>query len=224
MAEVPIDDRPRERLARMGPAGLSDAELIALVIRSGAAGCNAVHVAEELLAGAGGLCGVAHTPLESLAAGRAMGGAKAAALAAAFELGRRTARELPVSRVVRDASDIAIVARPFIRHPTREECLVVVLNRAHRVIKVESLTVGTAVRCLVEPRDVLEVVLRCGGVAFALVHTHPSGAPTPSAEDIAVTRRVQESASLVGLEFLDHVVVADTKHTSIVATGPGSQG
>ena len=106
----------------------------------------------------------------------------------------------------------------------RDRCLVVVLNRAHRVIKVESLTVGTAVRCLVEPRDVLEVVLRCGGVAFALVHTHPSGAPTPSAEDIAVTRRLQGAASIIGVEFLDHVIVAGSKHTSIVATGPGSQG
>ena len=93
--------------------------------------------------------------------------------------GGRAARELPVRRTIRDASEIAIV---------------------------------------------LELVLRCGGVAFALVHTHPSGAPRPSAEDIAVTRRVQGAASIVGVEFLDHVIVAGTKHTGIIATGLGAQG
>lgn len=215
MVEVAAKDRPRERLARMGAAGLSDAELVALVIRSGAAGCNAVHVAEELLAAAGGLQPLSEMRLETMACGRAMGTAKAAALVAAFELGRRAASEPPATPVVRDSADVAAMARPFIRDRAREECLVVVLNGGHRVVKVESLTIGTAGRCLLEPRDVLQVVLRCGGVAFALVHTHPAGTVTPSAEDVTITERIREAASLVGLRLVDHVIIAGTKHASI---------
>lgn len=216
IAHVPAKDRPRERLSRLGAVALSDAELLALLLRSGVPGCNAVHLAEDLLAEHGGLAALAAAPADAVARARGVGDAKAASLVAAFEIGRRMGRDDPArGAVIGDAADVAAAVRPFLREEGREECLVVVVGARNRLVRVEPLTIGTATSALLEPSDVLGVVFRHGGSGFALVHTHPSGELNPSAEDVTATRRVREAAEAARLRFLDHVIVAGRRWASI---------
>lgn len=216
MAQIAEQDRPRERLDRLGPHALTDAELVALVLRSGAPGRNALELAHELLAEHGGLAPLAGRELSHLAVTHAVGPAKASSLMAAFELGRRAAAvEIPSAARLRDAGDIAAVVRRSITDPGREESFVVVLNASHRVLRIEPISKGTESRCLLDAKDVLTTVLRCGGSAFALVHTHPSGDPSPSPEDLAFTRALAGAADAVGLVMLDHVIVAGPKWSRV---------
>ncbi len=216
IAEVPQRDRPRERLERLGTGALTDAELVALVLRSGGPGVSALGLADDLLAATGGLSGLEKATLDAFVGVHAMGSAKASALVAAFELGRRAVlgpTEEPIA--IRGAGDIAAVARRELTDGSREAVLVLVLNSANRLIKSQRLTVGTNTRCLLEPRDVLRAVVSSGGVAFAVVHNHPSGDPTPSPEDIACTKLIRTAADAVGVRFLDHVIVGSTGYRSV---------
>lgn len=216
ISDVQQRDRPRERLQRLGTSALTDAELVALVLGSGGAGVSALHVAEDLLAEAGGLSRLAAARVETVAAARSVGTAKSSAIVAAFELGRRAALgSAPQPIVIRDSEDIVTVARRELTDPTRETVLVLVLGSSNRLIKVDRLTIGTETRCLLEPRDVLRTVVGAGGVAFAVAHSHPSGNPTPSAEDVHCTRLLSVAADAVGVLFIDHVVVAPQGWASV---------
>lgn len=212
IAQIPLQDRPRERLDRLGAHALTDAELVALILRSGAPGRNALEVAHELLAEHGGLGPLAQSALCEVAAVHAVGAAKASSLVAAFELGRRAeAGQAPPAVRIRDAGDIAAVVRRSIVDPAREESFVVILSAARRLMRIELITKGTEVRCLLDIKDVISVVLRSGGAAFALAHTHPSGDPRPSPEDVAVTRALAAAARVVGLVMVDHVILAGSR-------------
>lgn len=216
IAQISEQDRPRERLDRLGARALTDAELVALVLRSGAPGCNALALGQELLAQYEGLASLAERDLNELASRQGLGPAKASSLVAAFELGRRAGDPIQTGTIrIRDAADIAALARRSVVDPTREESFVVVLNPANRVLMVESLTTGTDNRCLLDNRDVLAAVLRHGGAAFALVHTHPSGEASPSPEDHAVTESLARAAEIVGLALIDHVILAGTRWCSV---------
>ncbi|MDQ3662933.1 MAG: DNA repair protein RadC [Actinomycetota bacterium] len=216
MAQIAEQDRPRERLDRLGAHSLTDAELVALVLRSGAPGRNALELAHQLLAEHGGLGPLACQGLARFASTHAVGPAKASSLMAAFELGRRVAvAETPSAVRIRDAGDIAALVRRSITDPAREESFVVVLSASHRVLRVEPITKGSESRCLVEVREVLTTVLRGGGSAFALVHTHPSGEASPSAEDLAFTRVLAGAAEAVGLVMLDHIIVSGPKWSTL---------
>ena len=209
MAEIAQRDRPRERLQRLGVMALTDAELLALVLRSGGRDVSAVELAQRLLSEHRGLDGLSRAPADKLVEGYAMGEAKAASLAAALELGRRAsaASEPPQARI-REPGDIAALIRKEVGEWEREVVLVVVLSRSHRLVCVRRLTVGTDAKCLLEPSDVLQVVLQAGGSAFAVAHTHPSGDVRPSAEDVAVTDRLRKASAAVGIDFVDHLVVS----------------
>jgi len=222
IADIEVRDRPRERLDRLGPSLLTNAELVALVIRSGTGGESALHVAQELLAERG-LTGIATADVGALRRLRGMGTAKACALAAAFELGKRAQSEEGTERArVRGAADLAVIAAREIGDPKREEVVVVVMDRRLRILRVERLTVGTDARCLVDPRDVLRAVLAAGGSAFALVHNHPAGDTAPSAEDVTVTRELQAAARTVGLRFLEHVIVCGAKWSRVPIADTGA--
>jgi DNA repair protein RadC len=198
----------------VGLAGLSDAELIALVVRSGGAGKSALHLAAELLAEGGTLERLSRALPEELGRIGSVGAAKAASLAAAFELGRRAAAPAELAAVVKTPEDIVRTALPYVSQPRQEEAFVVVLNASNRVLKVQRLTVGASDHALLPARDVIVTVLRYEGVAFALVHTHPSGDTTPSAPDVQATATVAQAAQATGVRFLDHVIVAGTKWAS----------
>ncbi len=206
--DLPEQERPRERLWHHGAAALSTAELLALVLRQGCAGQSAVELAAALLAEHGSLAGLAGAAPEELAGSPGMGPAKAAALLAALRLGRcLDSGDAPLT--VRRPEDLALLARQRLGGLRRERVLVVVLDPGHRVRRVVQVSDGSADQCLLPVREVLNAVLRNDGSAFALVHNHPSGDPTPSQADLRATERLASAARIVDLRLVDHLVITD---------------
>lgn len=202
MSQAP--ERPREKLARRGPEALSDAELLALLLRTGSVGRSAVEVAEGLLrdlpegVGAG---------FESLRRVRGVGPVRAAALAAAAELARR-ARPDP-RPVVDSARTAAGLVPAAVRAARKEHFLVFCLNARRQLVHQETVSVGTLSASLVHPREVFFPAIAQAAAAVVAVHNHPSGDPAPSAEDREVTRRLQRAGELLGIPLADHLIVSD---------------
>lgn len=210
IADLPVRERPRERLAALGTAALADRELLAVLLGTGGTpGLGAHALAERLLVRFGSVGALARAHPADLASVSGVGPAKAAVLVAAFELARRgSGAEPPVA--VSGAVDLVAAAAPLLRGRSRERLVVVTCDRASRVLGCDVLTEGSADRSLLPVREIVVAVLRRDGMAFALAHNHPSGDPTPSTDDIEGTARVRRAALAAGLRFLDHVVVTDT--------------
>lgn len=206
LANLPPQERPRERLLCSGPEALSDRELLALVLRHGRRGENALSLAASLLAEYGNLDTLAGARPEELATRSGVGVAKAAALVAAFQLGRRLGLD-DVPLVLRSPNDVAEVARRQLDGLRRERVLVLVCDAANRLRRTVIVSEGSIDRSLVPVREILNAVLRHDGRAFAIAHNHPSGNPEPSGADHRATAEVRDAASVVGLRFLGHVVV-----------------
>lgn len=208
MAEVPLHERPRERLVARGASALTERELLAILLRSGAKGVNAVDLADSLLAEYGSLRSLASARPEELAARVGIGQAKAAALVAAFELGRRVDIDDDHPIVLRGSEDVARVARRELGGLRREHVLVLVCDAANRLRQTVTASAGSIDKSLMPLREILNSVLRHDGRAFAIAHNHPSGDPEPSSADIQATSDLREAARIVGLRFLGHVVVS----------------
>jgi DNA repair protein RadC len=217
MTAQPAADRPRERLAREGPSVLSDVELVAVQLGSGKRGQSATEMATELLVEWGGVAGLARADAHALGRRSGIGPAKASRLVSAFALGARSGSS-PEGVVVTSSAEVAAVVRPLLYALLTEAVLVVVLDGAHRVRRVERVASGGSSHCAVSVRDVLGTVLRYDGVAFALAHNHPGGDPAPSSADVTFTGRLQEASHQVGLRMLDHVVIAHDRWRSITAS------
>lgn len=201
-------DRPRERLATHGPAALADAELVALLIRSGSRARSAVELAATLLDSARGLHGLALASVAELERLPGLGPAKAATVVAAIELGRRAAgRRLERGEPLRGPQDVYHHFAPRLRDESCERFLVVLLDGRHRVLGEVTVSQGTLTASLVHPREVFRPAIRQAAAAIVLVHNHPSGDPTPSAEDRSVTTRLQDAGELLGIRVVDHVIV-----------------
>jgi DNA repair protein RadC len=217
---LPGHDLPRERLEALGPEALSDAELLALLLRTGGPGRPAAQVATELLERQGGLLGLAATGARALALEPGVGPTKCAAIRACLELGRRVAaRRLDPGTPLRSPSDVYRHFHPSLRHASCERFLVLLLDGRHRVMRHELVSQGTLTASLVHPREVFRPALRDAAAAIVLVHNHPSGDPTPSAEDREVTSRLARAGELLGVRVLDHVVVAEHGYTSLRELG-----
>lgn len=213
----PIDDRPRERLLSAGAPALSDADLIALVLGAGTAGFPARGAALGLL-GRAPLAALAWAAPEELA-GPGIGLARAAALAAAFELGRRAAWA-PPRRGERclDPGRVHELTR-HLAHAERETFHVVLLDVRGRLLKVAQVAEGSLTQCPVSPRDALRPAVRDGAHGVVFVHNHPSGDPAPSPEDADLTERLRAAAEIVGVLARDHVIVAAGGYYSFVEAG-----
>ena len=214
MSAVPANDRPRERLVARGSGALSEQELLALLLRSGARGISATDLAASLLAEYGGLRGLASARPEELATRAGVGLAKASSLVAAFELGRR-ADHPDEPTIIRSAEDVARVARRELDGQRRERVLVLICDSANRLRQTAIVSEGSIDRSFAPVREILNAVLRHDGRAFAVAHNHPGGDPTPTASDVRATAEVREAATVVGLRFLGHVVVAPDAHQLI---------
>lgn len=211
---------PRERLRARGADALSAAELIALLLRTGARGRDAVDVARALLARTGSLDRLESAPARELAAVQGVGAAKAASLIAAFELGRRCAgSHLPEGAALRSPEDVFRHFGARLRRIAQERFIVVLLDGRHRVLGEEMVSLGTLTASLVHPREVFRPALRASAAALILVHNHPSGDPTPSAEDRAVTERLARAGEILGVRVLDHVIVAERGYVSLREDG-----
>lgn len=207
LLDLPEGDRPRERLVQVGVDALSDRELLALVLRHGRRGESALDLAGSLLAEFGNLQALASARPEELARRSGVGVAKAAALVAAFQLGRLGQRA-PEFGVLKNNADVAAIGIRELAGLRRERVLVLVADAANRLRRIERVSEGSIDRAMVPVREILNAVLRHDGRSFAVVHNHPSGDPTPSHQDRRATRALEEASSTVGLRFLAHVVVA----------------
>jgi len=217
VAERPPADRPRERLRALGPGALSDAELLALLLGTGTAREGVLDLAARVLSAAGGLGPLARLAASELAAMPGLGPAKASEIVAALELGRRACADPGAERPqILSPADAAALLAPRIAHLEHERSVVLLLDRRHRVLREVVAGVGGIAHAPMEPREVFAPALREPGVAAVLVaHNHPSGDPTPSPDDRAVTRRLALAADTLGIEFVDHVIVATRGWSSL---------
>ncbi|HOC22046.1 MAG: DNA repair protein RadC [Chloroflexi bacterium] len=220
--EMPEDERPRERLARVGPQALSSAELLAIILRTGVKGENVVTMASRLLAKYGGLAGLARAELAQLGQEHGLGPAKASQLLAALELGRRLMAESPEERFqIRAPQDAANLLIPLIGHQEQEHFVVLYLDTRNRVMDREVLYKGSLNTSLVRIAEVFRGAIRRNCAAIIVAHNHPSGDPSPSPEDVALTRRLVEAGKLVEVEVLDHVVIGQGRFVSLRERGLG---
>ncbi len=206
--DMAAQDRPRERLALEGADALSNAELIAILLRTGLKGYSAIHIAQQLLAKFGTLNGLARAPLEELRQVKGVGRDKAVTLKAAFTLARKMAAEMRAESPLLDTPErIADLLREESRPQDVEQFRVVLLNTRRRLIGWESISQGTLDTLLVHPREVFKRAISANASAVVLVHNHPSGDPTPSEADIKVTRDLIRAGQLLKIEVLDHVII-----------------
>jgi len=220
MKQMPLQERPRERLLRAGPEALSSAELVSIILGTGVRGETALSLAGTVLRVFGGLRGIAAASTRDLAGHKGIGPAKAVRLKAAIELGRRIMTLEPEELLqVNGPRDVAGLLMGEMRYLDREHFKVVLLNAKHRVMDVVTVSVGCLDSSLVHPREVFKECLRRNSACIILVHNHPSGDPTPSAEDIAITRRLTSSGLILGIDVLDHIIVGDNRYSSLKELG-----
>ncbi len=206
--EMPEGERPRERLARLGADALRNAELIAILLRTGMKGVSAVAIADRLLQKFGTLENLARATLDDLRQVKGIGRDKAIALQSAFTLAKRMAREIHAEAPLLDVPDrVADLLREEMRMMTVETFHVLLLNTRRRLIRSEKISDGTLDTILVHARDVFRAAITANAAAIILVHNHPSGDPTPSDADIRVTRDLIRAGQLLKIELLDHVIL-----------------
>ena len=216
----PEGDRPRERLYWNGPEALADAELLALQLGSGTRGKSAVDVAREVLAVYGSLAEVAGREVTELAKVTGVGPAKAARLVAAFELTRRLRARTPGARLVLSGpAEVYAAFGPLMEDLQREVFRVALLDAQNRLLRDRVISQGTLSASLVHPREVFKPAILESAASVILLHNHPSGDPTPSREDIRLTRQLVECARLLDLRIHDHLVIGHGRFVSLAERG-----
>lgn len=220
MRIVAPHDRPREKLERVGAGGLGDNELLAIVLGHGIPRTSALELANAVLAAVGGLHGLARATGDDLRRVPGIGAARAAQLIAAIEAGRRTLFRGRGERVqIRSARDAAELLVPAFGSRAVEQFGIILLDAKHRVLRTTLLSVGTLDASIVHPREVFREAASGGAAAIVVFHNHPSGDPTPSGDDVALTRRLVIAGELMGIEVLDHVIVAENAFASMQERG-----
>ncbi len=218
--DVPPDERPRERLMQFGAAALSNAELLAILLRTGTSSLSAVHLAERILAHTGGLKGLTDSTIESLVELKGVGPAKAIQILAGVELGRRISRSLPEERfTVRSPQDAADLMMDELQHLAQEHFVCLFLNTKNQVIGKDTIFIGSLNASIVHPREVFRRAIQRASAAVICLHNHPSGDPSPSAEDRNVTKRLQEAGKLLGIDVLDHIIIGEQSFYSMKENG-----
>ncbi len=201
-------DRPRERLAMLGPDALRNAELLAIVLRTGIPGASAVQVAESLLKRYGSLGELARASVDELRGTKGVGRDKAIALKSALTLARRMVQEVSSAPLLMDTPDrVADLLREENRHYSVEQFQIVLLNSRRRLIRVERIAQGTLDTVVVHPREVFKTAIASNASSLILVHNHPSGDSSPSEADIRVTRDLIRAGQLLKIEVVDHVIL-----------------
>ncbi len=205
--DLPESDRPRERLLLQGAAALSNAELLALFINTGMKGENAIQIGARLLNEAKNLRVLSRRTAMELSKERGLGPAKAAHIAAAFELGRRAAREEIVELKMDAPQNIYEYLCNDMARMNQEELHILILNTRMMLVHDQKLTVGTLNESIAHPRDIFRCAIQHNAHAFILAHNHPSGDPSPSEADRQLTRRIREIAQLMKIDFADHIII-----------------
>ncbi|MDR0457826.1 MAG: DNA repair protein RadC [Burkholderiaceae bacterium] len=218
--ELPPDARPRERLLTRGAAALSDTELLALLLRTGTAGCGVLHMAADVLAAFGGLAGLLNASADDLKGIKGLGPAKRAELLAVLELARRAiAQQLRERPALDTAQALLDYVQLHLARRTHEVFAVLFLDARQRLITLDEMFQGTLAQTSVYPREVARRALRHQAASVVLAHNHPSGQAAPSAADEALTRTLQAALGLLDVRVLDHVIVAPGAAFSMAAHG-----
>ena len=220
MKDVAPHDRPREKLERLGASGLGDNELLALVIGSGSRDADALGLANGLLMRAGGLHGLPRLGAGDLRDVPGVGPARAAQVLAAVELGRRTLTRVATRRP-RFTSPRQMAAYLLPQYGTApvEQFGIVMLDTKHHVIRVKLVSSGSLDQTIVHPREVFKEATAALAAAIVLFHNHPSGDPTPSPDDLLLTTRMVSAGDIMGIDVVDHIILADQRYFSLVEAG-----
>ena len=219
MKQLAKHDRPREKLQRFGVTALGDNELVAIIFGSGSRECGALELANRLLEHAGGLHALARRAPDDLCM-RGVGGARAAQIVAAVELGRRTLiRTAPDRPQYRSPQQLASYLLPQYGAASVEQFGVVMLDTKHRLIRVKVVAVGSLDSAVVYPREVFREAMAASAAAIVLFHNHPSGDPMPSDDDLLLTQRMLRAGDIMGIDVIDHLILADQRYYSLVEAG-----
>ncbi|MBI4004183.1 MAG: DNA repair protein RadC [Candidatus Omnitrophica bacterium] len=218
--DLPVSERPRERLARLGAEALSEQELLACVLGRGIAGESVLVSARRLLAAFGSLRGLAEASVEQLAQVHGIGPAKAIQLKAAVEIARRVAPQPNGHHPLVDSLEAATaLVRPHLLDKQKEHFVALLLDNRHRLIRLSPIAVGSLSATLVHPRELFKEAIAASAAAVILAHNHPSGDPEPSDHDREITQRLADAGSLLGIEVVDHLIVATGGAVSLRAAG-----
>ncbi len=211
----PVSERPRERLIAQGPGGLSDSELLAILLRNGTRDKDAIAFARQLISEYGGLRGLFSAGYPELKKIKGLGAAKIASIFSAMELAKRGLREeLAGKDVVRDPQSVVDYLSADLRDRKKEIFKVLFLDRGNRIVAERDLFQGTVDQAMVHPREIVKAALELHASGVVLVHNHPSGRTEPSREDQEMTRKVQAALQTVSIRVLDHIIIGDNRHFS----------
>lgn len=220
LRDLPAEERPRERMLHYGAGALSHAELLAILLRTGTRQESAIHIAQRMLTIAGGLRGLVDLSLDEMVHTKGIGPAKAIQLKAGIELGQRLAKtRLPEAETIRSPQNVSELLMEQLRYLQQEHFVCLFLNTKNHIIAQETLSIGSLNASIVHPREVFRAAIKCSSASIVCAHNHPSGDPTPSPEDILLTRRLCEAGEIVGIDVLDHIVIGDGKFVSLKEQG-----
>ncbi|MCX7879202.1 MAG: DNA repair protein RadC [Ignavibacteria bacterium] len=215
-----LDDRPREKLIKNGANTLSDSELLAILISTGTKSLTALDLAKLLLDKYQNLYELSTRDISELKSIKGIGLAKSVTLSAAFELSRRIqSTQLDQNSIIRSPSDIANYFIPLLKGIKQERFYVVLLNSSNKIIRIKAITEGTLNASLIHPREVFRFAITESSASIILVHNHPSGNPTPSNEDIEVTKKLMKASQYIEIPILDHIIIAGNNYTSLANLG-----
>lgn len=213
--ELPPEDRPREKLARLGNGALSESEMLAILLGSGRKGQNVIELSRHILRTFGSLGALARASVQDLMAIKGIGPAKACQLAAAFGLGQRLTAETLIRTKIDTPALVYSLLGAEMRALSKESLRAVLLDTRYHLIKIADISLGSVNESVAHPREIFEPAIRHSAYAFILVHNHPSGDPSPSEADHRLTRRLGEAARLLQINMLDHVILgAPSEHRS----------
>ena len=221
--DLPHEERPRERLKQHGPKHLNNTELIAILLRTGMQGENVISLSSRVLTALGGLAGLGRSSFVELCSQRGLSEAKACQLLAAVELGRRFVSLAPEERVVINSpQDVANLLMAEMAALEQEHLKALLLNTKNEVMGIREIYVGNVNSSVVRPAEVFRPAVRDNATSVIVVHNHPSGDPTPSAEDISITRNLIEAGKMMAVEVLDHLVIGSgNRFVSLKEAGLG---
>jgi DNA repair protein RadC len=205
--ELPLAERPREKLIDLGESALTEAELLAILLRTGVKGANAVDVGRQLLERYGSLDGLSRCSVDEIKKIKGVGEAKALHLVAAFGIGKRLATGRAKSKKLDSPETIEALLGPEMRMLRKESLRVVLLDTRYHLVRVEEVSLGSINESIAHPRDVLRPAVISSAYAIVVVHNHPSGDPSPSQTDHSLTRRLAEAAELLQIKLLDHIII-----------------
>lgn len=218
--ELPSDERPRERLVKYGAEALSNAELLAIILRVGTQEYSAIGLAEHMLGRLNGIRGIASASVEELSSIKGLGTAKSAQIKAMVELGKRLAVSVGDTRPsIRSPQDAVDILMPYLRDEPQENFVAIFVNTKNEVLRTKSITTGTLDSSLITPRELFREAISMNSASVIIAHNHPSGDPTPSREDIATTKRICQTGEVIGIEVLDHLIIGDGRWLSLKTQG-----